>query len=110
MSNLMAKDFLRFSKRFKNPITIISGLWAISISITQFFINVDDTNFDNHLLNIFLIIITYGLFINAVWNGRFPPADSISEKSSDFSVFMMWSIMILWFLVFIYICIKVMGW
>ncbi|WP_288396455.1 hypothetical protein [uncultured Acinetobacter sp.] len=110
MENSMAKHFLSFSKRFKKPITIFVGLLAIGIVIAQFFITVYDPDFNNHVTNTFCILGTYGLFVYTLWNGNFPPADSISENSSDFSVFMMWSIMILWFLVFIYICIKVMGW
>lgn len=110
MKNKMAKDFLTFSQRFKKPITIVTGIYAIGIAIAQNFITVHEVDFSDHGTNLFCIIATYGLFIYTVWNGNFPPIDRISENSSDFLVFMAWMTMILFFLAFIYTCIKVMGW
>lgn len=106
----MAKHFLSFSKRFKKPITIISGLWAILILIAQFFISVNESDFNNHVTNTFCILGTYGLFVYTLWNGNFPPVDTIDENSSDGAVFIAWGMMISLFLAFIYTCIKVMGW
>lgn len=106
----MAKDFLNFSKKFKRPITIMVGVWAIGIAIAQCFVTVNESDFNDHGINVFNVMATYGLFIYTVWNGNFPPVDPIHENSSDFLVFMAWVMMISFFLAFIYTCVKVMGW